>query len=304
MTKQELKNEILKKKKQNNVCIIAHSYQTEDITEIADFVGDSYGLAVKAAKIDAPVLLMCGVRFMAETAKILSPDKKVIIANGDAGCPMAEQMGKEDVLALKELFPDYSVACYVNTTAELKTVCDVCVTSSSAVKVLKEYENDKFIFIPDKNLGSYVKEQLPEKKFFLVNGCCPVHSLVTEEDVIKAKENHPNCPLLVHPECIPSVVAQADFVGSTADIMKYSRNSNEKAFIICTEKAIAEHLKAEIPEKEFYVATEKLVCNDMKLTTLEDVYAALTGKGGKEINLDNETLLNARKCIDEMIRLG
>ena len=298
-----IKNEILRLKREKDVCIIAHSYQTGDILEIADFTGDSYALSVKAAQTKSKTILMCGVRFMAETAKILSPDKRVIIANADAGCPMAEQLTKEDVEALKVKYPGYAVACYINTSASLKTVCDICVTSSSAVKILGKYENDNIIFIPDRNLGSYIKEKLPDKNIILVNGCCPVHAAVTEDEAVAAKKAYPGCPLLVHPECVPDVLRHADFIGSTSEIMNYAVNSDSDAFIIGTELAISQHLQKALPEKKFYMLSERLVCPDMKLTALKNVYDALDG-GRLEIVLDAETITKAAKCINEMIRLG
>ncbi len=304
MTVSEMQVRILELKKQKDVCILAHSYQGREITEVADYRGDSYQLSVMAAKTDAKIVIMCGVRFMAETVKILSPDKTVYLANPTAGCPMAEQMDKELIEGVKTQFPDYTVVCYINTTAELKTVCDVCVTSSCAVKVCSKIENKNILFIPDCNLGKFVADQLPEKNFKLLQGGCPVHAAITVRDVEAAKKAHPNALLLVHPECVPAVTALADYVGSTSGIMDYARKSNAKEFIIGTENSIAEHLQYDCPQKQFYTLSKKMVCENMKATTLPDLLNCLEGKGGEEITLDSQTLQKARHCIDEMIRLS
>ena len=291
-------------KKERDVYILAHSYMSEAICEVADFTGDSYALSVKAKTAPQSTVVMCGVRFMAETVKMLSPQKKVILANPDAGCPMAEQMDKELILQLKESLPGYTVVAYVNTTAELKTVCDVCVTSSSAVKICRALPTDKILFIPDINLGTYVKKQIPEKTFELVSGGCPTHARMTRGDVLKAKEAHPDALVLVHPECRPQVTELADYVGSTTGIMDFAEKSDKKEFIIGTENAIVEHLQFRCPDKKFYPLSKDLACHNMKITTLADVYNAVNGEGGEEIIMDEETRLAAVKCIDKMIEYG
>ncbi|MGN0621955.1 MAG: quinolinate synthase NadA [Porcipelethomonas sp.] len=303
----KIQEEILKLKKEKNAVILAHSYQAKEIIEIADETGDSYALSVAAAKHDCDAFIMCGVHFMAETVKMLSPDKKVFLANSEAGCPMAEQMDAQLISQLKEKDPDRSVVAYINTTAELKTVCDVCVTSSTAVKIVKEMENDKILFIPDCNLGSYVQKQVPEKDIKLLQGGCPVHSSVTLSDLKSAKEKHPDALVLVHPECRPDVTGLADYVGSTSGIMNFAKNSDHKEFIIGTEISITEHLQYACPEKEFYNLSKKILCPNMKITTLMDVYKTLQNlDNGKafEIRMSDEKIRKARVCIDEMIRLG
>ena len=300
----ELQNEIMRLKKQNGVCILAHSYQAHEILEVADFVGDSYQLAVKAKETDQPTLLMCGVRFMAETCKILNTSRRVLLANGDAGCPMAEQMDRELIEGLRKQYPGYAVVCYINTTASLKTVCDVCVTSASAVKIVRAMPQKDIIFVPDCNLGAYVQKQVPEKNIMLLRGGCPVHASVTAGEAAEAKAKHPGAELLVHPECVPDVLALADFVGSTTAIMKHAVTSDKKEFIIGTELSIAEHLQYECPGKKFYPLSSKLICRNMKLTTLYDVYNAVAGDGGEEIRLSDEIIEKAKICLDEMIRLG
>lgn len=300
----DIQNEIMKLKKEKDICILAHSYQAREIVEVADFTGDSFQLSVKAKDAPNKNVIMCGVRFMAETVKLLSPDKTVYLANPEAGCPMAEQMDKEIIEAVKEEYPDYTVVAYINTTTDLKTVCDVCVTSSSAVKIVKKIDNDKILFIPDCNLGDYVSKQVPEKTIKLLQGGCPIHARVNASDVDKARALHPNAEVLVHPECVPSVVAKADFVGSTSAIMNYAKDSDKKEFIIGTEISIGEHLSYMCPEKRFYSLSKNLICPNMKSTTLMDVYNVVKGEGGEEIILDEDTMKKARVCIDKMIELG
>lgn len=299
-----LQSEIIRLKEEKDFCILAHSYVSEAIKEIADFTGDSYALSVKAKGTDKKNILMCGVRFMAETAKILSPDKRVFLSRKEAGCPMAEQMKKAEVEEFRRENPDYTVVAYINTTAELKTVCDVCVTSSSAVKIVNKIENKNIYFIPDPNLGSYVAKCCPDKNIKLFNGGCPIHGKIRAEEAREAKRNHPDALLLVHPECIKEITEMADYVGSTAGIIDYAKKSDAKEFIIGTENSIAEELKYACPEKRFYELSKELICPDMKLTTLPDVYNCITGQGGEEILFDVDTSEKARKCIDEMIRLG
>lgn len=304
MALKDIQEEILKLKKEKDVCILAHCYQSPDILEVADFVGDSFALSVSASKVTNKIVIMCGVRFMAETVKILSPDKKVILANGDAGCPMAEMMDKELIEQVKEQYPDYTVVAYINTTSELKTVCDVCVTSSSALKICRSLDTDKILFIPDKNLGSYIAKQMPEKEFKLLSGGCPTHARMGISEVKKAKAAHPNALFLVHPECVPEVVAEADYVGSTTGIMNYAKESDAKEFIIGTESSIVSHLQLSCPDKMFYPLSKDLVCHNMKLTTIVDVLNSIKGIGGEEIELDEEVRLGAKRCIDKMIELG
>ena len=300
----KIQEEILKLKKENDVCILAHCYQSHEILEVADFVGDSYALAKLAAEVENKTVIMCGVRFMAETVKILSPDKKVILANSDAGCPMAEQITKTELEKMLAENKGYAVVAYVNTTAELKTLCDVCVTSASALKILKAMPQKDILFVPDINLGSYLKEQLPEKNIKLVNGGCPYHASVTSAEVDAALKKHPDALLLAHPECTKAVVSRAHYVGSTTGIMDYAKKSDKTEFIIGTENSIVQHLQFECPDKKFYPLSKNLVCADMKLTTLSDVLLSIKGEGGEEIELDEETRLKAKVCIDQMINYG
>ncbi len=300
----DLQREILKLKKQKDACILAHSYMSEDVCEIADFVGDSYALSVRAKSVPQSTVLMCGVRFMAETVKMLSPSKKVYLVNPQAGCPMAEQFDKEVIAEVKKMYPDYAVVAYINTTTELKTIADVCVTSASAVKICRAIPQKNILFIPDINLGAYVKGLVPEKNFKLLSGGCPTHAKIEKHDVIAAKKAHPAALLLVHPECRPEVTEAADFVGSTTGIMDFAIKSDKKEFIIGTENSIVEHLQFKCPEKNFYPLSKDLVCHNMKITTLPDVFNCLSGRGGEEIILDEETRLKAVKSIEKMIEYG
>ncbi len=304
MNIKDMQEKIINLKKENDICILAHSYQRREISEIADYTGDSYALAKLAVKSSGKTVIMCGVRFMAETVKILSPDKKVILANPSAGCPMAEQMDKELICQMKEYKDGYAVVAYINTTSNLKTICDVCVTSSSALKIVSAMPQKDILFIPDINLGTYIKNQIPDKNIKLVHGGCPTHARVTVKEVNKAKQAHPDALLLVHPECVPEVAAMADYIGSTSGIMDYAKKSSAREFIIGTENSIVEHLQLDCPEKRFYPLSKDLICHNMKATTLSDVLLSCEGQGGEEIIMDEEERLAAKKCIDKMIEYG
>lgn len=299
----DIQQEILRIKKEKSITILAHSYQAEEIQEIADYTGDSFRLSELAASDPNSTIIMCGVHFMAETCKLLSPDKKVILAKEGCGCPMAEQLDVEELRQLKKTYPNHTVVTYINTTAALKTECDVCVTSSSAVEICKKIENDKILFIPDCNLGAFVAEQLPEKQIKLIQGGCPVHAAVTEKEAVLAKEQHPDALVLVHPECVPAVTKYADYIGSTSGIINFAKKSEAKEFIIGTEISIAEHLQFECPEKEFHTLSKNLICPNMKRTTLMDVLKALQG-GGLEIKMSDEVMEKASVCINRMLELG
>ena len=304
MTTYEMQQEIIRLKKEKNICILVHAYQSHDIWEVADFVGDSFGLTQQAAKSDAETVIMCGVRFMAETVKMLSPQKRVLLSHPEAGCPMAEQMDREMILEMRRKMPEHKVVAYINTTSSLKTVCDVCVTSSSAVKIIRALPYDKILFIPDCNLGDWVKKQVPEKEIELLQGGCPTHARITAAEAKAAKAAHPEALLLVHPECRPEVTALADYAGSTTGIMDYAEKSGAKEFIIGTENSIVQHLQMRCPEKRFYALSKDCVCHNMKLTTLGDVYDCVCGRGGQEIEMDAALIADARRCIDEMLAYG
>ncbi len=304
MNTREMQDEIIRLKKENDVCILAHAYTSHDVWEVADYVGDSFGLSQQAAKASNKTIIMCGVRFMAETVKILSPDKKVLLAAPEAGCPMADQIDANWLRQLKEENPGYTAVCYINTTSELKTECDVCVTSSSAPDIIKKLDSDKILFVPDCNLGGWIEKQVPEKDFKMIKGGCPTHLRARKADVDKMKAAHPDALLLVHPECLAEVTDMADYAGSTTGIMNYAKNSDAKEFIIGTENSIVQHLQFECPDKKFYPLSKDLVCHNMKLTTLGDVLNCVKGEAGEEIELSQEVMAGAKRCIDEMIRLG
>ena len=304
MNIKEMQDEIMRIKKEKDICILAHAYQSHDIWEVADYVGDSFGLAQRAAEAPQKTMIMCGVRFMAETVKLLSPEKTVYLPEPDAGCPMADQIDYDLLAALREKNPGYTVVAYVNTTTEVKTLSDVCVTSSSAVKIVKNMPEKDILFIPDCNLGSWVKKQVPEKNIKLVSGGCPTHVRVTVKDVEKAKSAHPNALLLVHPECLKEVTELADYAGSTTGIMDYAAKSDAKEFIIGTENNIVSHLQLAYPEKRFYALSKDCVCHNMKMTTLGDVYNCVVNGEGESITLTEDTMQKARKSIDAMLRLG
>jgi quinolinate synthase len=299
-----MQEEILRLKKEKDFCILAHAYQTHDIVEIADFVGDSFGLSQQAQNAPQKNILMCGVRFMAETAKILSPKKRVLLSHPNAGCPMAEQLTLDELKKLREQYPDHAVVAYINTTSELKTLCDVCVTSASALKIVKQIPQKKIIFIPDCNLGGWIAEQVPEKEFVFIEGGCPIHTRITEKDVLRAREQHPEALILVHPECISDVTKHADFAGSTTAIMSYVAKSDAKEFVIGTDNSIVSHLSFDFPDKKFYKLSKICVCHDMRLTTLADVYNCLNDNGGEEIVLDEQVREGAKRCIDNMLSYG
>lgn len=303
-TTRQLQDAIMKMKQEKDICILAHAYQNHDILEVADYIGDSYGLSEKAAVAPQKTILMCGVRFMAETVKILSPEKKVLLSHSDADCPMARQFDADSIRKLKEKYLGYAVVAYINTTTEIKSVCDVCVTSASAVKIVRNMKEKDILFIPDCNLGAWVAKQVPEKNLQLIQGGCPIHAAITKEEALKAKENHPNAELLVHPECIKNVSEIADYIGSTTGIMNYVKNSTHDEFIIGTENSIVQHLQFECPDKKFYPLSKKLICHDMKLTTLVDVYHCVKDDAGEEISLSEEIRLSAKKSLDAMLRLG
>ena len=300
----DIQDKILRLKKEKGVCILAHSYMSEEICEIADFTGDSYALSVKAKTAPEKTVIMCGVRFMAETVKMLSPEKTVYLANPAAGCPMAEQFDRDVIEEVKKRYPGYAVVAYVNTTAELKTVADVCVTSSSAVKICRALSQKDILFIPDINLGSYVRHQIPEKNFKLLSGGCPTHAKIEESEAAAVKKAHPEALFLVHPECRPEVVALADYVGSTTGIMEFAEKSDAAEFIIGTENAIVQHLQFRCPDKKFYPLSKDLLCHNMKITTLADVLNCLEGRGGEEIVMDENLRSQAVKCIEKMIEYG
>jgi len=298
-----LSQKITELKNAKNAVILAHYYQTEDIIDIADFVGDSYALSKQANETDAEIIVFCGVRFMAESAKILSPDKKVLLPAEDAGCPMADMVTPADIKRLRQQHPDAVVVCYVNSSYEVKAQCDVCVTSSNAVKIISALQEERVVFVPDQNLANYVARQLPGKHIIPFAGFCIVHHRLNALDVDKSRQAMPDAKLLVHPECPLEVIDKADFVGSTAQIISHAGQSPHKRFLIGTEEGILYTLKKENPDKEFYLLSPKLFCVNMKRTKLEDVYQALE-REQHEIVLDKDTMDKARTSLDRMLMMA
>ena len=298
----QLSEKILKLKKEKNAIILAHLYQIPEIQEIADYVGDSYYLSQVARDAKEDLIIFCGVKFMAESAKVLSPEKTVILPAPNAGCPMADMAEVEDVEEMIKKYPDAFKVCYINSSYEVKALCDASVTSSSALKIIKNIPNKQILFLPDQNLGGYISEFFPEKEFILWRGFCPTHHRITAEDIIKAKEEHPNVKVLSHPECSKEVRDLSDYIGSTSGIINYATECEDKEFIIATEEGVLHQLKKKNPDKKFYFP-EMMVCPNMKKTGLQDVYDALDGKK-EEVILDEEIRKKALTSLENMHKLG
>jgi len=303
MNKSELVNKILELKKQRNAIIVAHNYQVDEVQEIADVVGDSFALSKHCASTNADVIVFCGVHFMAESAKILSPEKTVLLPEIDAGCPMADMVTADALKEVKKNHPDAAVICYINSSAEVKAESDICCTSSNAVKVVRSVKEDEIIFVPDQNLGSYVSRMVPEKRIILWKGFCATHHRIKIEDVQKVREQHPDALLLVHPECRPEIVDAADYVGSTKNIIDYAAKSDKKKFIIGTEMGVLFKLKKDNPDKVFYLLSQGLICPNMKKTSLQSVYNALN-EMKYEIRLEENIRKAAQKALERMLEVG
>lgn len=291
--------EIKKLKKKKNAVILVHNYQRGEVQDIADYLGDSLGLSRQARNTEADIILFCGVSFMAETAKILSPEKKVLIPRKEATCPMANMVTQEDVLEFRRKHPEVKVVSYVNTNADVKAVSDVCCTSANAVEVVKNIKADKVLFVPDRNLGSYVK-RFVDKDITLWDGFCYVHENITQEEIISMKKKNPEALLSVHPECRPEVINLADDVSSTSGMVKLARKSRAEKFLIGTEEGILHRLRKENPEKEFFNTGKARICSDMKLTHLRDIYLALKEEK-YEINLPEDIVARSRDALGKML---
>ncbi len=296
----ELIEKINKLKKEKNAVVLAHCYQNAEIDEVADFVGDSLYLSRMAAKTNADIILFAGVYFMAQTAKILCPDKKVLLPNMDAGCEMADMINLQQLRNFKIKYPNTPVVCYINSTAEVKSECDICCTSSNAVQIVESINAPQILFVPDKNLGRWVEKQLGNVEVITYDGYCPIHHNISVEDVLNIKKENPNVKLLAHPECTEEVSSLADFVGSTTGIMNFVKNSTDKKFIIATEKGVVDRLKRDYPQKEFVLIKENLICESMKLNTLQDIYTSLKNETF-EINVNKDISQKALKCIERML---
>ncbi len=286
-----MKNQIEQLKKEKNAVILAHYYAPAEVQEIADYVGDSFYLAKIAKQSKADIIVFCGVYFMGESAKILNPDKKVLMPDITADCPMAHMVADGIIDEMRKKYDDLAVVCYINSTAALKCQSDVCVTSSNAVKIVKSLPNKNIFFIPDKNLGRFVAEQIPEKNIIINDGCCPIHAKITADQLITEKEKHPDALVLTHPECEPEILKMSDYIGSTADIITYAKQSDVNEFIICTEDGVKYKLVTDNPDKKFYFPNPHPCCTDMKLNKLEAVLSVLQ-------NEDNEVI------VDDTVRIG
>ena len=298
-----MKTEILKLKKEKNAVILAHYYTPSDVQELADYVGDSFYLAKVAQKTKADIIVFCGVRFMGESAKILNPDKKVLMPDMCADCPMAHMVSDGLIEEMRRSYDDLAVVCYINSTTELKRKSDVCVTSSNAVKIVKALPNKNIFFIPDNNLGSFVKKQVPEKNVILNAGYCPIHAKIKAEQLYEALEKHPNAMVLAHPECEQEVLAEADFIGSTADIIRYAEESCSYEFIICTEDGVDFKLTSDNPKKKFYYPEPRPCCADMKLNTPESILSVLK-RENNEILISDDVILTAMQPLKKMLELA
>lgn len=299
----ELVEKIKKLKKEKNAVILAHCYQNVEIDEVADYVGDSLYLSQRANETNADIIVFAGVYFMAQTAKLLSPDKKVLLPRMESGCRMADMIDLEQVKEFKSLHPNIPVVCYINSTAEVKSECDMCCTSSNAVKVVESMRAKEILFLPDTYLGKWVEAKLGNIKITTYPGFCPTHLQIKPKDILEAREKYPNAKVLAHPECHQEVVKLADYVGSTTGIMKYAIESDNKQFIIATEKGVVDRLKRDYPDKEFILIKDNIICPNMKWHTLQDIYDALE-KEQHEITVDAEVAKKAVNCINRMLEVS
>lgn len=300
-----LKEKICQLKEEKDVVILGHYYVDGEVQEIADFVGDSYALAKKAAEVGQQNILFAGVSFMGESAKLLNPDKHVYMVDATAGCGMADMIDALEVKRVREQYPKAAVVCYVNSSAEVKAVSDVCVTSSNAVRVVKHLEQKQIYFIPDTHLAHFVAAELPEKEFIYHNGYCPIHQKIDQASLIKAKEKYPNALVLSHPECANDILELSDYIGSTADIIRFSKEDTAKEYIIATETGVFYQLEKENPDKKFYPVTSCQICPDMKKSSLEKIAVILENLGKQEeIRLDAKVMELAKRPLEKMLELA
>ena len=302
MIDNNLVEKINKLKKEKNAVILAHCYQNPEIDLVADYVGDSLGLSKLASKTNADIIVFAGVYFMAETAKILSPDKKVLLPNKKSGCNMADMIDLRMVKEFRAKHPNVPLVCYVNSTAEVKAECDVCCTSANAIEVVRSMNVKKVLFAPDCYLGSWVQKNLPDVEVISYPGYCPTHLRISADDIIQAKEKYPDGVVLVHPECRREVVELSDFTGSTTQIFDYIKKTHKKTYIICTEKGVVDRLQRDCKDKNFVLVNEKIVCHNMKQNTLEDIYNALLNEEF-EVNVNEKIRTLALKSINAMISI-
>ena len=290
-------------KKEKNAVILAHCYQPVEIDLVADYVGDSLKLSQVAAETDADIIVFAGVFFMAQTAKLLSPNKKVLLPQIHAGCRMADMISYKQLKEFKAMHPDIPTVCYVNSTAEVKSECDMCCTSSNAINIVKSMNEEKILFVPDTYLGKWVEKQLGNVEVITYLGFCPTHLQIRPKDIEEARKAHPNALVLAHPECHMSVSDMADYVGSTTGIMKFAKESDNKSFIIATEQGVVDRLKRDLSDKEIIPVKDNVVCPNMKMTSLEDILEVLETEKN-EINVDADIAEKAVKCIDRMLEVS
>ncbi|MCD4783601.1 MAG: quinolinate synthase NadA [Candidatus Eremiobacteraeota bacterium] len=302
MDNQRTVQEIRKLRIKRNAVIMAHNYQVKEVQDIADYVGDSLELARIACKVDKDVIVFCGVRFMAESAKMLNPEKIVLLPVPDAGCTLADMITVRQLKEFKKKYPDAETVCYINSSAEVKAISDICCTSSNAVKIIDSIDSDMILFLPDKNLGSHASKFAPGKEIILWNGFCATHNNTTREEIEKARQEHPDAEILVHPECSPEVLELSDFIGSTSQILKRASVSKAKKMLIGTEKGLLHGLKKNNPEKEFYLLSQSFICEDMKKTKLEDVLKALENMQYK-VEVKEDIRIKAVKTLDRMLAI-
>lgn len=296
-------DEINDLKKKKNAVILAHYYVNSEIQDIADYIGDSFYLSKAAVNLKEQVIVFCGVSFMGESAKILNPEKTVLMPDASADCAMAHMADAKTIQKVREEYEDLAVVCYINSTAELKELSDVCVTSANAVKVVKALPNQNIFFIPDRNLAHFIAEQVPEKHFIYNEGYCPVHEKMSLYELKKQKELHPQALVLSHPECPKAILELSDYIGSTTGIINYADKSEHKEFIICTENGVRHKLMTDNPDKTFYFTETEPVCEDMKSITLEKILHVLK-TGDNEVQVTEELKKNSRKPLERMLKLS
>jgi len=298
----DLVKEINNLKQKKNAIILTHCYQNIEIDTVSDFVGDSYYLSKKAAASDADIIVFAGVYFMAQSAKLLSPSKKVLLPNMKSGCLMADMIDSDKLKEFKSKHPNIPVVCYINSTAEVKALSDICCTSSNAVKVVKSLGVNKVLFVPDTYLGKFVESKLENVEVITYNGFCPTHLRIRVEDIENARKNYPNALILAHPECHKEVIKLVDFAGSTKEIMDYAKKSNNMQFIIATEIGVRDRLARDLKDKEFILINDKITCQNMKMNTLDDIYNVLLNEDN-EIKIDDNIAQKARMCIEKMLHI-
>lgn len=296
-------DDIKRLKKEKNAVILAHYYVCDEVQEIADFVGDSYYLSKKATEVPESMIVFAGVNFMGESAKILNPEKNVVMVDANADCPMAHMVTPEKIQEIRNKYDDIAVCCYINSTAQIKAHSDVCVTSSNALNIVKSLPNKNIFFIPDGNLGRYISKEVTDKNFIFNDGYCPVHVKITKDDILAKKSQYPNAKVLIHPECTPDAVELADYAGSTSGIIDYATKSDNKEFIIATEKGVLYELKTKNPNKSFYTVNDNQICPDMKFVTLEKIKNVIENTENV-VELSDELMVGAKNALEEMLRLA